>query len=239
MRGKTSRFNTDWHSREEYKDWLLPEDSDNTKARYKICKKTFSLSNMGKTAVKSHTEGKKRAISVKVYERTESVSDFFKKKDISTEKCSSEKSGETSSRLAFSRKTEQESSELTTLAFRKEQHKAEILWALKSVVSYFSYSSACYITDVCKAMFPDSNIAQGMSCGPTKLSYLITFGIAPYFKQFEDLKKVPCFVVLFDESLSTELHQEQMNFTVRYFKNDQVMIRYLSSAFLGILLQKT
>ena len=49
----------------------------------------------------------------------------------------------------------------------------------------------------------------------------------------EDLKKALCFVVLFDESLNTELHQEQMDFTVRYFKNDQVMTRYLSSAFLG------
>ena len=86
-----------------------------------------------------------------------------------------------------------------------------------------------------KIMFPDSNIAQGMSYGPTKLSFLITFGIASYFKQLlvEDLKKTPCFVGLFDESLNTELHQEQMDFTARYFKNDQVMTGYLSSAFLG------
>ena len=39
--------------------------------------------------------------------------------------------------------------------------------------------------------------------------------------------------MLFDESLNTELHQEQVDFTVRYFKNDQVITRYLSSAFLG------
>ena len=146
-KGKTSRFNTDWLSREEYKDWLLPEESDNTKARCKIFKKTFSLSNMGETAVKSHAEGKKYASSVKVSQRIESVSDFFKKKEVSTEKCSSEKSGETSSGLAFSRKTEQESSQLTKLALRKEQHKAEILWALKSVMLHFSYSSALHIVD--------------------------------------------------------------------------------------------
>ena len=40
-------------------------------------------------------------------------------------------------------------------------------------------------------------------------------------------------LVLFDESLNTEFHQEQMDFTFRYFKNDQVMTRYLSSAFRG------
>ena len=117
----------------------------------------------------------------------------------------SEKSGKTSSGLAFSRKTEQESSQLTKLALRGGKHKAEILRALKSVMSHFSYSSACDIFDMFKVMFPDSSIAQGMSCGPTKLSYLITFVTAPYFKQLlvEDLKKAPYFVVLFDESLDT------------------------------------
>ena len=102
-------------------------------------------------------------------------------------------------------------------------------------MSHFSHSSACDISDVFKALFPDSNIAQGMTCGPTKQSYLITFGIGPYFKQLlvEDLKKASYFVVLFDESLNTELCCEQIDFTVRYFKNDQVMTRYLSSSILG------
>ena len=229
-KGKTSRFNTDWLSREEYKDWLPPEESDNSKARCKIFKKTFYLSNMGETAVKSHAEGKKHASSVKVSWRTESVSDFFMKIEVQRSAVLRKVGG-----LDFSRKTEWESSLLTKLALRKEQCKSEILWAVKSVILHFSYSSICDIVDVFKAMFPDSKIAQGMSCGPTKLSYLITFGIAPYFKQLlvEDLKKAPCFVVLFDKSLNTELHQEQMDFTVRYFKNDQVIIRYLSSAFLG------
>ena len=52
---------------------------------------------MGETTVKSHTEGKKCASSVRISQRTESVINFFKKKEVSTEKCSSEKSGETSS----------------------------------------------------------------------------------------------------------------------------------------------
>ena len=41
------------------------------------------------------------------------------------------------------------------------------------------------------------------------------------------------FLVLFNESLNTELHHGQMDLTVRYFKNDQVMTRYLSPGFLG------
>ena len=48
-----ARFNLEWISKEEYKDWLLPEDSDNTKARCKLCRKTFSLSNMGEPSLKN------------------------------------------------------------------------------------------------------------------------------------------------------------------------------------------
>ena len=84
-------------------------------------------------------------------------------------------------------------------------------------------------------MFPDSAIAQKINSGPTKLSYLICFGIAPYFKQqlLNELKEAKCFVISFDESLNTELHEEQMDFVVRYFNKDRVTYRYLTSEFLG------
>ena len=130
---------------------------------------------------------------------------------------------------------EKRSSSMTKLTLTREQHKAEIFWALKSVMSRFSYNSAHDITDVFKAMFPDSIIAQRMSCGPTKLSYLISFGIAPYFMDLllKALKDAPCFVISFDESFNEELEKEQMDFIVRYLKDGEVKCRYLSSGFLG------
>ena len=84
-------------------------------------------------------------------------------------------------------------------------------------------------------MFPDSKIAQQWSCGATKHSYLITFGIAPYFKELllAELTEAPCFVLSFDESFNPELQQEQMDFVVRYFAQGRVKTRYLTSAFLG------
>lgn len=102
-------------------------------------------------------------------------------------------------------------------------------------MSHFSYNSAHDIADVFRVMFPDSTIAQHMSCGPTKLSYIISFGIAPYFRELllTDLKQAPCFVISFDESFNQELQQEQMDFYVRYFRRDRVESRYLTSAFLG------
>ena len=85
---------------------------------------------------------------------------------------------------------------MTKFTLTKHQHKAEILWALKTVMSHFSYNSA----DVLRAMFPDSSIAQKMNCGPTKLTCLICFDIAPYFKQqlLKELKEVQVFVISFD-----------------------------------------
>ena len=178
---------------------------------------------MGEKAVRSHAEGKKHASSLKVFQGVGCVSDFLKT-EVQTEKATGEVR-ESSSKLTCSKSIEQTSTQLTKLVLRKEQHKAEIFWALKSVMSHFSLNSAQDRTEIFKVIFPDINIAQGMSCGPTKLSYLITFGIAPYFKQLliDDLKKAPCFVVLFDESLNTALHQEQMDFSVRYFKDDHVV----------------
>ena len=102
-------------------------------------------------------------------------------------------------------------------------------------MSHFSCNSATDITGVFRTMFPDSAIAQKMNRAPTKLSYLICFGIAPYFKQqlLNELKEAQCFVISFDESLNTELYEEQMDFLVGYFNKDRVTCRYLTSEFLG------
>ena len=118
---------------------------------------------------------------------------------------------------------------------RKDQQMAEIRWALKTVMSHYSLNSAQDKTDVFHTIFPDSNIAKRMSCDATKLSYLITFGIAPFFKQelLMDVSQAPCFVISFDESLNPDLHEEQMDFIVRFIKDGKVEMRYLGSAFLG------
>ena len=124
---------------------------------------------------------------LKQVEKNTSVWGFLKKHDqkasTSTQKeepLACKESEELS--VAAARSTEEKrSSSMTKLTLTREQHKGEIFWALKSVMFHFSYNSAHHITDVYKAMFPDSIIAQNMSYGPIKLSYLLSFGIAPYF----------------------------------------------------------
>ena len=70
-----------------------------------------------------------------------------------------------------------------------------------------------------------------MSCGLTKLSYLICFGITTFFKSqlLTDMKKAPCFVISYDESFNQELQKEQMDSIVRYFSKNRVVSRYLTS----------
>ena len=239
----STRFNRDWLSKADYKPWLASVE-DVTKAYCKMCMKTFSLSNMGEIAVKSHASGKKHQTAVTQSQKASSVSEFFEAKSRTTSGLvSSENLEEPSASLIHNHEvTLQESGSMSTshgnvmskFTLTKHQHKAEILWALKTITSHFSYNSSTNIADVFRAMFPDSAIAQKMNCGPTKLSYLICFGIAPYFKQqlLKELKEAQCYVISFDESLNTELHEEQMDFLVRYFHKDKVTCRYITSGFL-------
>ena len=126
-----ARFNLEWMSKEEYKDWLLPEDSDNTKERCKLCRKTFSLSNMGEPSLKSHAQGKKHQSIIQRSEKNPSVIGFWKKEQVA-EASTPKESGKPST-LVMSSSGEQKSSLLTKFPLTKEHHKAEIIWALKSM----------------------------------------------------------------------------------------------------------
>ena len=69
-------------------------------------------------------------------------------------------------------------------------------------------------------MFPGSDIAQKLNVDPQKLSYIIIFGLVPYFKKLllAEIQEAAYFVVSVDESLKQELQQEQMDFIVKYFR---------------------
>ena len=101
---------------------------------------------MGEPALKSHAQGKKHQNAVKTSGKNTSVWGFLKKDDqkasTSTQKeepLACEESEELSA--AGARSTEEKrSSSMTKLTLTREQHKAEIFWALKFVTSHFSYN---------------------------------------------------------------------------------------------------
>ena len=87
-------------------------------------------------------------------------------------------------------------------------------------------------------MFPDSQIAKKIASGQTKCSYLICFGLAPYFeKKVLDMVTKPeslC-VVSFDESFNKIIQQEQIDLILRFWDEEikWVVGRYFGSQFLG------
>ncbi|GBO06185.1 hypothetical protein AVEN_33754-1 [Araneus ventricosus] len=84
-------------------------------------------------------------------------------------------------------------------------------------------------------MFKDSLIAKQFSCGATKTAYVCCFRLAPYFKAnfIKCLDNVEQYTVLFDETLNKATELKQMDILVRFWHNDQVAFRYLTSAFIG------
>ena len=60
--------------------------------------------------------------------------------------------------------------------------KAEIIWVLKCVLAGYSNRSCDELDKSFARMFPDSDLAQKFKLSRQKAMYLVTYGIAPYFK---------------------------------------------------------
>ena len=114
--------------------------------------------------------------------------------------------------------------------------KAEIVWALKVVMSHFSLRSCLELNDLFKYMFPDSQIASKFSLSKTKCSYIINLGLAAYFSDvlLSQIKASPFFVISYDESLNKILRNEQMDCSIRFWNNETGVVcsRYFDSKFL-------
>ena len=121
---------------------------------------------------------------------------------------------------------------------RDDVLNAEVLWAVKTVMSYFSANSSSNTGDLFRKMFPDSQIPQRFNCGKTKCTYFITHGFAPYFHnnslsilRESDVK----YVLSFDESFNKVQQQEQVDMIIHFWDNqkNKVCSRYFESKFLG------
>lgn len=113
--------------------------------------------------------------------------------------------------------------------------RAEILWALKTVDSNFSFASNAGNNVLFSAMFPDSTIAKSYKMSETKCKYLIQFGVCPWI--LEDLKedfRDSAFSFLFDETTTIQV-KKQYDAYVRFEskRHGKIADRYCGSLFLG------
>ena len=109
------------------------------------------------------------------------------------------------------------------------------------VLSNYSFNSISNKSDLFCKMFPDSKIAENFSCGKTECSYVVCFGLAPYFKGLltKSLSNVEHIVAFFDESFNKTSKRGQMDMHVRYWDNNHnyLATRYYHYGFVDKLLQ--
>ena len=112
---------------------------------------------------------------------------------------------------------------------------AEIRWASKVVTSHLSFHYCLELNTLFNKMFPDSDIASKFRMSKTKCGYIVTFGMATFFKIIlvEKINSSPSYSVLFDESLNDMLQTEQMDIHIRYWDNikGRSVTQYLDSRF--------
>lgn len=111
---------------------------------------------------------------------------------------------------------------------------AELIWILKSVVSNYSALSFDGIGDVFRAMFPGC-VPHGFTLGRTKVNYVLTEALFPYFKEelYTDMEDT-FYTLCYDETTNASGHKE-LQTTVRYWsdKQNKVVNHHLQTFFIG------
>ncbi|KAG0432067.1 hypothetical protein HPB47_021192 [Ixodes persulcatus] len=87
-------------------------------------------------------------------------------------------------------------------------------------------------------MFPDSQIAKGFQCGRKKISYIISDGLGPYFKEkmVQELVQPEVFYsIMIDETPVPEAKVQQLDIFARYYSvnTQNVVVEPLQSFHLG------
>lgn len=122
------------------------------------------------------------------------------------------------------------------LSFDDQITKAETLWALKSVQHGFSYQSSDEIGELFRTMFPDSKIAEKFSIQHSKMSYVVSHGLGPYFRSqvVDEVKRCQRYVLCFDEQTNNQ-NKKQLDLLLRYWhmEREMVVTRYYRTVLLG------
>lgn len=116
---------------------------------------------------------------------------------------------------------------------REASTKAELLFAMKMVQGNISTTFADDLGCIFRAMF--TTVPEGFSLGRTKLSYLITEALGPYFRKalLTDAKQ-SFYALLYDET-TNNAGKKELQFRIRFWSQDedQIVCRHLCTVFLG------
>lgn len=211
-------FQQKWTENPQFKDWIRAHKCP-TFAFCRLCNVDINIGSMGASALTSHAASKKHQLATKPGQP--SVQRFFGVQHSRTDN------------KAGCSNTSMKNTESST--FKATSGQAEVLWALYSVEKHNSLRSTSDCGSIFKLMFPNDQAAQHFSLGKDKLSYMVDYGLAPYFRN--ELSKTlgtSVFSVSFDESLNKITQSSQMDIHIRFWDeaSDQVITRYWTSEFL-------
>ena len=153
-------------------------ETDKCKTICTVCGMNLELSNKGKWALISHAKGKKHIDKMKllngVKHEQEQLKSLFVPKAKSDSSAEGIKSAGLESLKVPNPPTETPSAEapststdgatITKCVARDDVLNAEVLWAVKTVMSHFSANSSSNRGDLFMKMFPDSQIAPRFNC---------------------------------------------------------------------------
>ena len=147
----------------------------------------------------------------------------------------------------LSSEVQSSSSGVSSTTFKSKSYEtlvSEIYLALDVVKNHYSLNSAANKGEVFCLMFKGHQSAEEFGMSPARLSCVIKFGLAPYFKSMFmndlillkwSLLLTPKFVSCFNRSLNKVVYSKQMDRHIIYFDeiNKQVKHVYICSQFMG------
>lgn len=263
---RINTFNDVWLHIDKYKTWVRKHPTSKLHACCIICAADIHLGSIRLGAIESHLKGKKHAAlatssatsirgwfsSGSASSSSSSPSETSSSTPTATtaapQGSSEEEKTSTNDGLPFTElmpptsvpATAKSIVPVTTVSnfvLSDKILKAEILWVMHNNITHNSFNANQAISELFKQMFSDSHIADKFTCGRNKMSYLLTFGLAPYYvnELADQMKDLAHFVILFDESFNRVTKNEQMDVHVRFWDEQQhcAGTRYLTSKFLG------
>ena len=106
--------------------------------------------------------------------------------------------------------------------------RSELIWVMRCVESNKSKNSVGADTLLFPLMFPDSEVAQKFQLGRTKLSYMISYGLVPYFRDILDKQLTSCdnFRISFDEAFNDVSQKKTNGYHRKILRQKQERNRY-------------
>ena len=233
MPGGKTHFNASWLNKidkngQKLNQWCRKDSSSNLNGFCFICDKSISCSNTGVGQLMNHADGQKHKDNMKLRNSC-SQKKFFVEKQSSVVASTSQGGGDTEKKSSII--------QLQSLSHKEQVCKAETLWAFKVAASGYTYSSCDGTPELFQSMFPGSSVAKDFTMSKSKVSYMISDGLGPYFRQTIANKiatdKIP-YTIQFDET-GTVQNMKQCDILIRFWNEEkgEISTMFLKSELFG------